>query len=194
MTEPVFTSVGQALHVSWLMEILPVTQKVSTQVLIESIREQLGKVEARVASTINLGGMSPLEFRGQCAMTRGACHHHLTQPEYDAIRVRFGWQRSQADGVCGMADFIGPMAKLDHPMALRALLWSQYHRGNRHGLSLRDIERETGISRQKLTAARGIANRMVQGLEERAHMRLGELFERTGLVEGAETLQPALTV
>lgn len=166
------------------MEILPVTQKVSTQLLIESLREQLGKIEARVASTINMDGMTPLEFRGQCAMVRGSCQHHLTQPEYDAIRLRFGWQRSQAEGVCGVADFIAPLVRIDHPMAMHALLWYRYHRGNRHGLGLRGIERECGISRQRLTASLSIATRAVQALEDRATRRLGDMFLRTGLVPG----------
>lgn len=182
ISEPVFTSVGQALHVSWLMEILPVTQKVSTQILIDSIREQLGKVEARVNSTINLGGMSPLEFRGQCAMVRGSCEHHLTRAELDAVRLRFGWQLSQAKGVAGMADFLGPMLKLEHDLALRALLWSQYHRGSRKGLALRDIERETGVSIATLSRASKKMRAAVEGLEMRACRGLDGLFVRTGLV------------
>ncbi len=180
--DPVFTSVGQALHVAFLMEILPVTQKVSTQVLIDSIKQQLGKVEARVSSTINLGGMSPLEFRGQCAMVRSASQNHLTQPEFDAIRLRFGWQRTQAAGVQGIHDYLEPLVQLQGDLALKALLWSLYHRGERKGLSVRDIERETGVPKSTLSEKAGLIRRSVQGLEERAQARLGDLFERTGLV------------
>lgn len=180
--DPVFSSVGQALHISFLMEILPVTQKVSTQILIDSIKQQLGKVEARVSSTINLGGMSPLEFRGQCAMVRSASQNHLTQPEFDAIRTRFGWQRTQAAGIQGIHDYLLPLVQLQGELALKAILWSLYHRGERKGLAIRDIERETGIPKSTLADASGVVRRSVQGLEERAHARLGDLFERTGLV------------
>jgi hypothetical protein len=189
--EPIFTSVGQALHVSWLMEILPVTQKVSTQVLIETIREQLGKVEARVASTINIGGLSPLEFRGQCAMVRGVCQHHLSKPEFEAVRLRYGWQRSQAEGVQGMSEYLGPLMRLEHALAERALLWSMFHRGNRSGLSLRDIERETGIGRDRLHRASATVKQSMEALERRAYARLQVIFESTGLVPNDRPLQPA---
>jgi hypothetical protein len=189
--QPIFMSVGQALHVSWLMEVLPVTQKVSTQVLIESIREQLGKVEARVASTINMGGMSPLEFRGQTAMVRAACLHHLSQPEFNAVRVRFGWQRSQGEGVMAMADYLGPTLRLQNELAERALVWSLFHRGNRKGLSLRDIERETGVDHVRLHRAGQSIREAMHTLERRALDRLQPLFERTGLIENPRPLQTA---
>jgi hypothetical protein len=67
-------------------------------------------------------------------------------------------------------------------LALKALLWSLYHRGERKGLAIRDIERETGIPKSSLQRAADTVRRSVQGIEERAQSRLGDLFERTGLV------------
>jgi len=192
---PIFTSVGQALHVSFLMAILPPTQRVSTQVLIDSMREQLGKTEARIASTINMGGMSPLEFRGQCAMITAAAHHHLPGPEYAAVRARFGHQRTKADGVQALAEYVQPASDVTHDLAVRAIVWSQYHRGSQRAAdrwSLRAIEKETGVSVHALRRCVEVVRRIGEALERRAESRLGELFERTGVTPSrAETLQTA---
>lgn len=193
--EPIFTSVGQALHVSFLMAILPPTQRVSTQVLIDSIREQLGKTEARIASTINLGGMSPLEFRGQCAMITAAAHHHLAAPEYAAVRARFGHQRTKAEGVQDLAEYVQPASGVTNGLAVRAVVWSQYHRGSQRAAdrwSLRAIERETGVSVHALRRCVEVVRHTGQALEARAEDRLSGLFQRTGVVPAcSRSLQPA---
>ena len=68
---PVFRSTQQALHVAFLMGILPVTQKSNTQMLLERLMEEAGvaKVVQR-DGTLNFAGLSPMEVRGQCAMVR----------------------------------------------------------------------------------------------------------------------------
>lgn len=185
MDEPIFASVGQALHVSYLMAVLPPTQRVSTQVLIDSIREQLGKTEARIASTINMGSMTPLEFRGQCAMITAAAHHHLAGPEYAAVRARFGHQRVKGDGVMALAEYVQPATGVTHALAVRAIVWSQYHRGSQRAAdrwSLRAIERETGVTMHALRRCVDVVRQTGEALERRADQRLGELFERTGVV------------
>lgn len=193
--DPIFQNVGQALHVSFLMAILPVTQKVSTQMLLDALRQQSGKMEARVASTINMGGMSPLEFRGQCAMVTAAAHHHLPAPEYAAIRARFGHQVTKADGIKSLADYCQALSGIESELAIKALLWSRYHRGSQRAadrFSLRDIEKETGISVQSLRTAATRMGETCDGLERRAEVRLEELFARTGLTpELTRTLQNA---
>lgn len=183
--EPIFSSVGQALHVAFLMAIMPPTQRVSTQVLIDSLREQCGKTEARIASTINMGRLTPLEFRGQCALICASAHHHLTQPEYAAVRARFGHQVTKAEGVKELADYIQPATGILHVWAVRGIVWKQYHRGGqraRDRWSLRDIEKETGVTVAALRRCCDVVKKMGEGLELRAQARLGELFVRTGLV------------
>lgn len=183
--DAVFRSTGQALHVAFLMEILPPTQKVSTQLLIESLREQTGKVERRIASTINTAGISPLEFRGQCAMVRAAAADHLTTPEHGAIRARYGHQLTKSAGVQALAEYLAPIADLGHDLAMRAVVWGVYHKGSQRAkdrLSLSAIERETGITRHRLRKAQAIVIKHGEALEARAAATLGDLFARTGLV------------
>lgn len=185
IADPVFQSVGQALFVAYLMEILPPTQKVSTQILIESLREQLGKVEGRIASSINMGNMTPLEFRGQCALIRGAADHHLTHIEHDAVRARFGHQRTKAAGVRGLADYIQPMCTLASSRAMLAVTWWCYHRPTRLAdrYTLQDVVREYGAPLSEVKGAVNVIRKAGESLENRAQGRLGELFMRTGLVE-----------
>lgn len=182
--DPIFQNVGQALHVAFLMQILPVTQKVSTQMLIDALRQASGKMEARIASTINMGGMSPLEFRGQCAMVTAAAQHHLMAPEFAAVRSRFGHQLTKAQGVMALAEYLQPQSGIEHNWALRALVWSHYHRGSQRSAdrwSLRSIEAETGVTRRKLGDALQVVRDTGNALERRAEVRLEALFARTGL-------------
>lgn len=183
--EPVFTSVGQALFVAYLMEILPPTQKVSTQILIESLREQSEKLEARMASSINMGNLTPLEFRGQCALIRGAADHHLTHIEHDAVRARFGHQRTKSIGVRGLADYMQPMCNLSSDGAMLAVTWWCFHKPTRLAdrYSLQDVARQYCAPLSEVKGAVNVIRKTGANLEVRALGRLGELFIRTGLVE-----------
>lgn len=186
METPIFQSVGQALHVSYLMEILPVTQRCSTQVLIETMREQLGKVEARLASSINAAGLTPLQFRGQCALVVASAAHHLPVPEHAAVRARFGHQATKGQGVIALTEYLQPMTGIDKPLAVRAVVWERYHRGSQRAAdrwSLASIESETGVPQAALRKCKTIVRDVGEALEKRAQERLQVLFARTGLVE-----------
>lgn len=188
---PIFRSVGQALYVSYLMEVLPPTQKVSTQVLIENLREQAGKTEQRMASAINIGGISPLDFRGQCAMIRAAAHHRLPTPEHAAVRCQYGWKYTQAAGVMAMSDYLAPQVGIEHEWAFRGVIWRICHRGNQRAkdrFSNRDIERETGVSKDTLDRAAKIARNSMELLRARAEDRLHEKFASDGVVASIETV------
>lgn len=184
-TSPIFQSVGQALHFSYLLEVMPATQKGSTQLLIESIRQQLGKLEARVSSSVNFSGMNALEVRGQCAMVRGAAQNHLTSIEHDAIRARYGHRLTKAAGVRGVSSYVQAMTLLHNDSAMLAVSWWLYHKPTRIAdrYSLQQVAQEYGVSRQDVQGALNVLRKASESLERRAHERLGELFLNTGLVE-----------
>lgn len=184
-TTPIFQSVGQALHFSYLLEVMPATQKGSTQLLIESIRQQLGKLEARVSSSVNFSGMNALEVRGQCAMVRGAAQNHLTSIEHDAIRARYGRRLTKAAGVRGVSSYVQAMTSLHNDNAMLAVSWWMYHKPTRIAdrYSLQQVAYEYGVSRQDVQGALNVLRKASESLERRAHERLGELFLNTGLVE-----------
>jgi hypothetical protein len=186
MNDGIFRSVGQALHVSFLMAILPPTQRVSTQVLIQGLREQLGKEEARAASTINLGGMSPLEFRGQCAMVISSARTNLPAPEYAAVLARFGHQRTKAEGVAALADYVQPLTRIDHALAVRAVVWNQYYRGGQRAddrWSIKAISEQTGVPKSALRRCVDVVRTTGTALEKRADERLAPIFEARGVTQ-----------
>lgn len=184
-TAPIFQSVGQALHFSYLLEVMPATQKGSTQLLIESIRQQLGKLEARVSSSVNFSGMNALEVRGQCAMVRGAAQNHLTSIEHDAIRARYGHRLTKAAGVRGVSSYVQAMTSLHNDNAMLAVSWWMYHKPPRIAdrYSLQQVAHEYGVNINEVKGALNVLRKASESLERRAHERLGELFLNTGLVE-----------
>lgn len=194
-TFPIFVSVSHALHVAYLMAVQPGLQRSPTQVLIESLQQQHGKVEQRVASMVNRGDLRPIEFRAQCALVVAAARGHLMPPEHAAVRARFGHQRTKAEGVAALAEYVQPSAGIEHALALRALVWRQYHVGgqrDRDRWSLRAIEKETGVTVHVLRRAADVVRSMGEALEVRADARLALLFEQRGLIPpAAEVAQAA---
>jgi hypothetical protein len=156
----VFQSAGQALFVAFLMEVLPVTQQTSTQILIDGLRKRCGVWDdQRAPSTINFGGLSPLEVRGQCALVRATVEDHLPGPERDAIWARFGHNGGSKDkskdkdkdgrrdnarmiydekldvygrksiGIARLCEYLQPLTGVDHTQSLRAVAYSLYQPG-----------------------------------------------------------------
>lgn len=186
MTEiitPIFNSVQQCLHFSFLMEILPATQKSQMQAMIERMLEDMGIVQERVKSTINFGGLNALEIRGQCAMVRGAVLHHLPKPEADAIYARYGHQVCKAGGVRGIRDYSQLMLSTHNDMATLTMAWSVFGSARqREDFSTRKIATEYGLSQSTVTRDVQVIVRTGRTLEGRAVERLTPIFERGGLV------------
>jgi hypothetical protein len=188
---PIFRSTGQALHFGYLMEVLPVTQRCSTQVLIETMLKELGREDAQEVGTVNSAGLSPLELRGQCAMVRGACARSLMQPEHDVVRARFGQQRTKAAGVLGLSEYVGPLTGIDHEWAVRAVAWSIYCGRKERAAdrwSLEETARETGVSYEALKRCKQVLRKTGDALESRALSRMDERFRAEGLVDFDSTV------
>jgi hypothetical protein len=184
---PIFSSVQQALHFSFLMETLPVTQKSSMQTMIDRMLEEMGIVQEREIVTINFGGLSAIEIRGQCAMVRGVVIHHLPQPEADAIHARYASQTLKASGVRGVRDYSQPLLSTSGDLPTLAMAWSLFATvKQRDGLSTQKIADEFGLG--KSTVAKDVLSirRTARMLENRAIERLTPLFERSGLMGDSE--------
>ena len=182
---PVFASVQQALHFSFLMEILPATQRSQMQVMIEALMKQCGVWEETPVAprTIDFGGLTALEIRGQCAMVRGAVEHHLTRPERDAIHAGYGRQKTQAEGVRGIASYTSGMTNTTNADAILAMTWGLFcPRHIAETLSLRKIESEYGLSRSCAQRDQQIIRKTHKSLFDRGVERLGVTFQNSGLV------------
>ncbi len=180
---PIFNSVQQALHFSFLMKILPATQKSVMQALIDRLMEDMGIVQEREQGTINFGGLSSLEIRGQCAMVRGAVEHHLPAPEVHAVHARYAHQAEKASGVRGIRDYAAPMLTTHSDTPTLAIAWSIFGtKKQRDGLSTYHIAKEAGLSQstvqRDLTAMKNVAKM----LEDRAIERLTSVFQKDNLI------------
>lgn len=191
----VFRSTGQALHVSFLMEVLPATQKGGTQIVIESLKRAHFVIEGSGLHTINSTGLSPMELRGQCAMVRAAVDHHLPDPERAAIWARYGYQGRKDIGVDFLADYLAAvLPTIANPSAFRLLVGSCFAKmpnGRPRKMApahwgLRRIGREFGYATATLHDARAKLREHTGTLERKAETRLQELFEVTDLVEHDE--------
>jgi len=115
VASPIFRSVDQALHVAFLMDILPVRERSQMGRIIERMMVEAGVTAGRSESgSVNFGGLSPLDVRGQCAMIRAAVKDHLAQHQACSVWARWGHQTTKAEGVRGMVDYCGPLLSVGH--------------------------------------------------------------------------------
>jgi|JI8StandDraft_1071087.scaffolds.fasta_scaffold424614_1 hypothetical protein len=191
----VFTSVRQALHVSFLMEIMPATGRSQLQGILERLMEEAGIVREleKHERTIDFRGLSSLEVRAQCAMVVGSVNAHLVPPEQAAIWTRFGLRRRQAQGVRALMDYVSPTLSTQHDTACLAMAWGLFAReGRRDDFSLNKIAAEFNLARTTLQRDQQKIGAYQRTLEERAVRNLTPYFERTGLVSVAVKQEDSL--
>jgi len=198
----VFRSIQQALHVSFLMDILPVTQKGNTQVALERLMEEAGVAKAvQRDGTLNFSGLSPMEVRAQCAMVLGAVEHHCLPYERAAVTAWFSaadtpGQRSLSEvaahrrkvyAITALHAYAQPRLTIESPAAQKLLVWHVHCRGKlRDQLTERSIAAEHGLS-QSTVHRNIVAVATACALLRRAGMaRLQAMFIRDGLVDSAE--------
>lgn len=185
MADPVFTSTRQALHVSFMFEVLPATQKSQMQMVLERMLEQAGIAEELEPHerTIDFQGLTALEVRGQCAMVVAAVGSKCTAPEIAALWTRFGMRRRQADGVRELAEYVGPMLVTTNRSSVLALIWGRYAReGRRDDFSLRKIASEIGGNLTTMARDQQRIATYQRALEGRAIDRLDDYFKSSSLV------------
>jgi hypothetical protein len=196
---PVFRSTQQALHVAFLMGILPVTQKSNTQMLLERLMEEAGvaKVVQR-DGTLNFAGLSPMEVRGQCAMVRGAVEHHCLPYERAAIVAWFSSaddtggkgasdvaaHRQKVYAITALHGLTQPRMTIDSVDVQRMIVWHVHARGRlRDRLTERAIAAESSVSQSTVHRNVVVVSQTCSALRRRGMDRLEEMFRRDGLVD-----------
>lgn len=182
--QPIFRSVEQALHISFMMEILPVMQKSQMQIVLERMIKEMRAAEEHEQRTINFSGLSPLEIRGQCAMVRGAVEHHLLKQEADAIHARYGFQSCKANGVRGVRDYCLPMMTIRENTPTLAMAWGIYGtKQQKEDLSSRRIAEQFSISQSSVSRNMRIIRDTGILLIDRGVDHLKSIFERGNILE-----------
>jgi hypothetical protein len=98
---PVFESIGQALHVSFMVMANEARQGGPLRKALIQMMDQQRTLTAKQRDwmnqligeksegTVDFSGLTADEIRGQCAMVTQIVKDHLTEPEMHAIRARF---------------------------------------------------------------------------------------------------------
>lgn len=183
----VFRNISQALHVSYLMSVLPVTQKGSTQIVIEDLMRQAGITTDDLRDgTLNFSGLGQMDIRAQCAMVRGAVDHHCAEPERHAIWAWFAMDSSKAEGVRYLREYCRPQLTIESPSAQMLMVWAVHATGrNRERCNQRAIAAEHELSQSTVQRNMAKIAKQCGALRERGMVRLAAMFERDGLVESA---------
>lgn len=180
--DPIFKSVEQALHFSFLVAELPVSQK-SQMAQIYSHGGKRVPEEDHYESTIHFGGLSPLEVRGQCAMVRAVVIDHLLEIERLAVYARYAYRAEKATGVRAMRDQALPLLSCHEEWPTMAMAWSIFGTSEqRDGLSVRVIAEEYGLSKSAVARDVSEIRRVARTLEGRAHDKLHDLFLHSGII------------
>lgn len=211
--EPVFKTVGQALFHGFIMEITPPSTPSPTDLAIKDLMEKRYGLPAVPIGerSVNLGGMSPNEFRAQCAMIRAAVQDHLGGHERDTIWARFGHQTRRHEGktipgwrpigVRNLRDHYASLCNTRSQDAILALIWAIYVPGVRQfpgesarafnlrrekrvsEWSLRSIEKSYGVGKDVLHRDQQMLRKLLNGVEMLAQTKLEALFIETNLID-----------
>ncbi len=174
---PIFKSVEQCLHFSFLLEVLPATYKNRMHVLIK---------QTRAPSTIYFDGLSALEIRGQCALVRNMVMDTLPKPEADAICAWYGHAATKAKGIYGIRDYSRYEMSTTSEEATLAIACSVYVTGwRRKHLSTRKISKKYGLSQSTVMRDKERIAENARALETYAIEHLTPIFEGRGLIEMA---------
>lgn len=181
--EPIFRSVQQALHFSFLMVTLPVSQKSAMSQIYAQGGNRVWN-EVRERSTIRFSGLSELEVRGQCAMVRGAVMDHLQVSERHAVHARYALQSTQSSGVRAMRDAAKPMLSCQDEWPTLAMAWLIFGSTvQTEGITTRSIADEFELSQSSVMRDIGRIRQAHHALELMAFDKLSELFRKDGLIE-----------
>lgn len=183
LEQPIFRSVQQALHFSFLMETLPVSRKSAmTQIYAQGGNRVWD--EPRDPSTVHFGGLSELEVRGQCAMVRGAVIAHLLPAERHAVHARYALQSVQAAGVRAMRDAAMPLLACQREIPTLAMAWMAFGSAKQmEGVTTRTIADEFSLSQSSVVRDIGKIRQVHHALAMMAFDKLSELFLKDGLIE-----------
>ncbi|GAQ30232.1 hypothetical protein SAMD00023378_3915 [Ralstonia sp. NT80] len=200
--DAVFQTTGQALHLSYLMLSLPATEKNAMRIaLIQAMEftpklnyrqsQWLDQLRGTPSDTVNFGGLTMLEVRGQCSIVTSAVNSRLPTAERGAILARFGVGEEKAEGVKLLMRYARRACGIDAYGPVYLLAARHYvPKVRREGLSLRAIADKHGLTKHAVeTAALWMAKHFAS-LEVMAMQRLQTVFMADGLVEEAEDFRP----
>jgi len=204
MTEAIFKTTSQALHVSYLVLSMPPRQGAPFRNMLIRLLEDLDERTPRQdvwlqqlrgeasGSGINFGGLTPDEIRAQCSMITAAVRDRLPEPERNVIWARYAYQVERAAGVRGLSSYYRSLIGVGNDMGMLALVWRRYAGRERadQDFSFRQIAAECGGSKSTYERANKVLAAHLVALEKRADETLTASFRAHGVIED-DSLQAA---
>ncbi|HEY3620038.1 MAG TPA: hypothetical protein VGK96_24785 [Candidatus Sulfotelmatobacter sp.] len=194
--KPIFSDTATALHVSFLILALPVSEPSALRRALIRVLECMPVLTTRQSATlarmigtrspgVNFGGLSTQEIHGQCALVIDAMQRRLPHPELCVMLARFApTENLKAVGVDGLMLWLAPASPITNHAALNALIWRRYvPKQYRDGYSLRAIAKQTGSNKSTLGRVAQWLDGESAGLELRALRRLESTFVPHGVCE-----------
>lgn len=194
---PIFGSVTQALHFSYLIEAYEVSPESIMAKVLKRMMKDLAIWDESTASTVDFGGLNPLEVRAQCAMIRAAVRNHLLQPEMWALQARYGlthvsdehgtkrfwYSPERIAAIRSLADLLRPAHENVPFMAMDLLVVKHFSERAEHRASFREMEVAWGTSRMTFSRAFHQIQTRLQALENEGIATLRPIFEDHGVIE-----------
>lgn len=194
MSEAIFQTTGQALHVSYLIMSVEARQKNALRMaliqIIESVelpnnrlKAWLAQLRGESSGTVNFDGLDAYEVRAQCAMVTQVVKDHLPGPErYAVIGAYTKLPLEKAEAVRYLSNYIKPEADSRQRLLFDyCVLRCTSKYGNEHVKSAGVLER-LGVTDKSAAAHLREFRKKFNALLERGESHLDGMFKKHGLV------------
>ncbi|WP_429497061.1 hypothetical protein ACQUFY_10865 [Robbsia andropogonis] len=211
-TTAIFQSTEHALHVAYTVLAQPaMSDGKFRKYLMQALECQdtlsmanvawLEQLRGSASATVNFGGLSQLEVRGQCAMIESAVNSRLSSRERGAVIARYGAWHQKRHGfdlmvsTCGAPQDMEPCASalFDPDGVVFALATRHYmtaaerkrlaEKGIELDLTFRGLAEHYGQSKSSLQRTADWIKATFDGLEKRAVSVLDPVFKAHGVVQ-----------
>lgn len=206
LAEPIFETVGQALHVAFLIMSVEAQQDsplrkgliriMGDVTLSESQADWLSQLRGTKSSTVNFGGLSPNDVRAQCAMITLAVRSKLPSTEMWALQAKFGHMETEGnkenmrialsmeriEAIQSLSRWLAPSFSGINMYAMDCLIAKIYANHKSTAFSFRDLADSFGVGRMTFQRAVPKIKAHLQALENMGMLRLEPYFMEQGIV------------
>lgn len=209
MSEAIFQTTGQALHVAFLIMSVEARQESPLRRALLQImgqQEELTKKQqdwmnqliGEGSGTVNFGGLSSDEVRAQCAMVTQSVKDHLPAPEMHVIHARFipteleeldggrkryYFSQERVDAVKALSEYVKAGYSAIKLEAIDCLVAKVFVEHSKTEISFRDLAQSFQTNHMVYARAFPKIKATMKMLETMAINRLTPYFEATGLIE-----------
>lgn len=205
----IFETVGQALHVAFLIMSVEAQQDSPLRKALIRIMDNvtlsadqtdwLSQLRGTASSTVNFGGLSSNDVRAQCAMITLAVQSKLPETEMWALQAKFGHMETEGskenmrialsleriEAIKSLSRWLAPVFSGISMFAMDCLIAKVYANHMRTTISFRDLAAAFGGEKTKYQRVYPQIKAHLQALENMGMMRLEPYFIEQGIVSAS---------